>query len=65
MKKCVDCGTEGLIGIEYDWTTRESYDGISEWECPACGSRRGRWTGEKIPDGYVESRFGQRGVVIR
>lgn len=50
------------IGIEY-CLTKEDYDGISEYRCPDCNTRFGRWTGTIIPDGYIESRFGKKGHV--
>ncbi len=61
---CPRCGKK-LWGVEYGYPSSESYDGVSEYACPdhSCGYRIGRWTGEEIPEGYVESRFGTRGHV--
>lgn len=50
------------IGIEY-MLTNEDYDGISEYKCPDCHTRFGRWTGTEIPEGYLESQYGKRGHV--
>lgn len=33
-----------VIGVEYEG----GYDGVSEWECPDCGYREDRFTGEPI-----------------
>lgn len=51
------------IGIEYYYDSPERYDGVSEWLCPFCNYREGRWTGKKLEDNQIESRFGQRGVI--
>jgi hypothetical protein len=52
-----------IMGVEYGYPSAERYDGISEYRCLGCNTRWGRWTGEIIPDGFCESRFGKRGVV--
>lgn len=52
-----------VIGVEYWYGSPERYDGISEYRCPDCKTRWGRWTGQVIPPGYCESRWGERGVV--
>lgn len=52
----------GPIGVEYG-IGPERYDGISEYTCPDCKTRWGRWTGKEIASGYLESRFGERSVV--
>lgn len=51
--------------VEYSYNSPEHYDGWSERACPnpSCGYRRGRWTGLEIPKGFVESRWGERGLV--
>jgi len=55
---CPNCGGE-LIGVEYAYGHPERYDGISEWQCAGiCGSRFGRWTGNRLAEGEVEPRFG-------
>ena len=63
MKKCPKCGSTHIIGVEYWYGSPERYDGVSEWECRVCGYRQGRWSGLEIPDGYAESRYGERRVV--
>lgn len=49
-------GREGsrVIGIEY----QGGFDGVSEWRCPDCGRREGRWTGNVLQDGETEPRYG-------
>jgi len=46
------------IGAEYAYGSPERYDGISEYQCPECGRREGRWTGNVLQDGEAEPRFG-------
>lgn len=66
MKVCTRCGSENIVGVEYSHDHPEHYDGVSEWECLACGLRRGRWTGsilatgdaDKPEDRAFEPRFG-------
>jgi hypothetical protein len=43
-----------VIGVEYQF----GYDGISEWNCPGCGYREGRWTGRELQEGETEPRYG-------
>jgi hypothetical protein len=47
-----------VIGIQYDYNSPQHYDGISEWMCPFCGYREGRWTGRELKDGELEPRYG-------
>lgn len=47
-----------VIGVEYPYGSPERYDGVSEWQCPDCGRREGRWTGKVLEDGEIEKRFG-------
>lgn len=47
-----------LIGIEYAYPSPERYDGISEYDCPTCKKRWGRWTLKELKDGEIEKRFG-------
>ena len=51
-----DCGKtySRVIGVEYEG----GYDGVSEWRCPDCGRREGRWTGNVLTDGDSEPRYG-------
>lgn len=43
-----------IIGVEY----QGGYDGVSEWRCPDCGRREGRWSGKVLQDGETEPRYG-------
>jgi hypothetical protein len=47
-----------LIGVEYSYSSPEQYDGVSEWLCPDCAARFGRWTGKLLAEGEEEKRFG-------
>jgi hypothetical protein len=47
-----------LIGVEYGYHDPQHYDGISEWRCPFCNTRWGRWTGKLLGTGESEKRFG-------
>lgn len=53
--KC--CGKE-MIGVEYSYTSPNHYDGVSEWYCPECKSRIGRWSGKELKKAEAEGRFG-------
>jgi hypothetical protein len=48
-----------VIGIEYDGLHPDHHDGVSEWQCPNCGYREGRWTGNALADGDFEPRYGK------
>lgn len=56
--ECPACGCLNLIGVEYHYGHKDRYDGISEWRCPDCGTRTGRWSGRTLRDGESEPRFG-------
>lgn len=43
-----------VIGVEY----QGCYDGVSEWRCPDCGRREGRWSGKVLGEGEFEERYG-------
>ena len=60
MNKCPKCKSKEIWGCEYAYNCPERYDGISEWQCRACGYRQGRWTGKEIKEGFIESRYGKR-----
>ncbi len=61
-QECPACSFVGLMhAIEYAYTDPNRYDGISEWRCPDCGTRIGRWTGRVLTEGMSEPPFG-RGV---
>lgn len=47
-----------IIGVEYPYGHPDRYDGISEWRCPACGAREGRWSGKTLAEGETEPRRG-------
>lgn len=47
-----------VMGIEYGYASPERYDGISEWQCPHCRIREGRWTHKRLADDEAEKRFG-------
>ena len=58
VNKCPDCHNI-MIGIEYSHDHPEHYDGISEWQCPNCKLRLGRWTNKRLRDGEIEHRMGK------
>lgn len=39
-----------VIGVEY----QGGFDGVSEWVCPDCGRREGRFSGKVLVDGEKE-----------
>lgn len=39
-----------VIGVEY----QGGFDGVSEWRCPDCGRREGRFSGKVLGDGEFE-----------
>jgi hypothetical protein len=47
-----------VIGVEYSHGSPQRYDGVSEYMCPSCGRREGRWTGKVLAEGEEELRFG-------
>lgn len=46
------------IGVEYGHGHPERHDGVSEWLCPHCGHREGRWSGRTLGVGEYEPRPG-------
>ena len=50
-----------VIGMEYGLDVPQEYwyDGISEYVCPDCGARFGRWTGTQLKTGEWETRYGK------
>jgi len=51
--KCHVCGNTEVVGIEYMGV----YDGVSEWQCPGCGTRWGRWSGRiLLGDDYEDPK---------
>ena len=63
MKKCPKCGSNYIVAIEYDYLDKEHYDGISEYKCLNCGYRQGRWSGQELKDGYIESVYNKKGII--
>lgn len=63
---CARCDQTVMpIGVQYTHDHPEHYDGTSEWNCPRCGRREGRWTGKVLTGGASEPRHGQeRNVTI-
>lgn len=47
------------FAIEYSYDSPEHYDGVSEYQCPRCGRREGRWTGAVLTGGASEPRLGE------
>ncbi len=62
--KCPNCGNDNILLIEYYEMHPEHYDGISEISCNDCKKRYGRWTKEEIPEGFCESMYGKKGVIV-
>lgn len=57
---CIDCERELTpVGVQYPYDWPEHYDGVSEWKCPDCGRREGRWSGRKLEDGERERPFAE------
>lgn len=51
-----------VIGVVYPDDHPEANEGagvVSEWECPRCGRREGRWTGAVLTGGATEPLFGE------
>lgn len=46
------------MGVEYPYNHPQHYDGISEWRCPFCEERVGRWSGSILDEGECEPVFG-------
>jgi len=57
---CARCDqTVMVLACEYPYESPEHYDGVSEYQCPRCGRREGRWTGNVLTDGASEPRLGE------
>lgn len=56
---CKKCGSENIVMVEYDPSSQEHYDGISEIQCRDCGARFGRWSGKELAEGEIEKRWGK------
>ena len=51
-------GGSRVIGVQYSYDSPNHYDGVSEWRCPDCDLREGRWSGKILKDGESEPRYG-------
>lgn len=47
-----------VLGIEYEYSHPARYDGVSEYQCPDCKARFGRWTGKQLAEDEWEPRLG-------
>lgn len=56
---CPECGPQNMGGLEYAYGSPERYDGVSEWVCPKCRLRIGRWSGRVLTGDMVEPRWGR------
>lgn len=56
--RCPDCKA-AMTGHQYRGTP-EDWDGVSEWDCPSCQLRIGRWTGKRLKPDELEPRYGVR-----
>lgn len=54
-KKCLKCKTN-MVMVEYDYTSKQHYDGVSEHWCKKCGYRMGRWCEQELKGDEVERR---------
>ena len=46
---------DGISGGGCDGTC-----GVSEWQCPACAIRIGRWSGKRLTGNEQEPRYGKQ-----
>lgn len=53
---CSKCGGE-IVGVEYHWSVKEHYDGVSEFMCLKCKRRVGRWSNIELKTGEFEKPF--------
>lgn len=51
-----------VVGVQYSDASDAYYDGVSEWKCPACEIRWGRWSGRVLAPGEVEMPFSRAGA---
>lgn len=47
------------LGVIYPDDHPEHHNGVSEWECPWCRRREGRWTGSVLTGGSSEPLHGE------
>lgn len=58
---CGTCHAERKAeGVMYPDDHPDHFGGISEFRCPVCGRREGRWTRKALADGEFEPKFGKR-----
>jgi transposase-like protein len=57
MKICPKCESDNVIMIQYSYTSKYHYDGVSEYNCRDCGYRQGRWCGQELKDKECERVF--------
>lgn len=57
MNECPKCLSTKIVGIEYDYSSKYRYDGVSEWMCQECNYRQGRWCGRPLEGKEVEGPF--------
>ena len=51
-----------MIMVQYSFDHYQAWDGWSEWNCPGCDLRIGRWSQKELVKGEVEPnnlRFNQ------
>ena len=54
MENCPKCEGTTIIGVEYAYTCKQRYDGVSEWLCNDCQYRQGRWCEQELTGNEVE-----------
>jgi hypothetical protein len=59
---CPKCGEDPMVGVQYGRLAMKGeechYDGVSEWWCPSCKYRQGRWSGKELAENEHEPPFG-------
>lgn len=59
-RTCPSCGNAAhILSVEYSYGCPDRYDGISEYRCPACGARWGRWSGRVLGETETEPPLGK------
>lgn len=65
---CCQDGQRGpfkrVVGVQYTHDSPQHYDGVSEWLCPACDARWGRWSGRRLRANELEPRFGESTATV-
>lgn len=57
MNQCPKCKGK-IVGVEYPYTNKHHYDGVSEWMCQDCHYREGRWSHRELGLNEYEPVFG-------